>query len=62
MAHYTAQFALLEMDDDQVKEASWAAQTVTGLSSYMYGIGLDLEQFKQDLAAIGEHVRKAAQT
>jgi hypothetical protein len=50
------------MDDEDVKEASWVAQSVTGLSAYLYGIGQDVEQFKQALEAIVEHVKKSAQT
>jgi hypothetical protein len=49
------------MDDEQVKEASWVAQSVTGLSAYLYGIGYSHEQFDQDLDAIVEHIKKSAQ-
>ena len=49
------------MDDEQVKEASWTAQIVTGFSVYLYGIGYSLEQWQQELAAIGEHAEKSAQ-
>ena len=49
------------MDDEQVKEAAWAAQTITGFSVYLYGIGYSKEQWLQELAAIGEHAAKSAQ-
>ena len=50
------------MDEEHAKEASWVAQSVTGLSAYLYGIGCDVEEFKQAVAAIVEHVKKSAQT
>ena len=58
---YTAQLALFGMDAEQMQEASWAVNSVTGTSAYMYGIGYDLETFKQELDAIIEHVKKSAQ-
>ena len=47
------------MDDEQIKEASWVAQSVTGLSAYFYGIGYDKEQFDQEVDAIVEHLKKS---
>jgi hypothetical protein len=49
------------MDDEHVKEASWVAQSVTGLSAYFYGIGYSTEQFGQELEAMVEHLKKSAQ-
>ncbi len=49
------------MDDEQVREASWVAQSVTGLSAYFYGIGYSQEKFMQELDAIVEHIKKSAQ-
>ena len=59
---HAAQLKLHGMGDDQVKEASWAAQSVTGLSTYLYGVGYDLEQFDQELDKIVEYVQRAAQS
>ena len=61
MPFHTAQFALNGMDDEQVREASWVAQSVTGLSAYFYGIGYSHETFMQELDAIVEHIKKSAQ-
>ncbi len=45
------------MGDEHVKEAGWVAQSVTGLSAYLYGIGYDKEQFEQELDAMVEHIK-----
>ncbi len=58
---HASQLALGGMDDEQIKEASWAVQSVTGLSSYLYGIGYNREQFDQELDAMVEHLKKSAQ-
>ena len=49
------------MDDEQIKEASWTAQAVTGFSAYLYGIGYSQQTFLQELDAIVEHIKKSAQ-
>ena len=49
------------MDNEQVQEASWVAQSVTGLSAYLYGIGYSHEKFMQELDAMVEHIKKSAQ-
>ena len=49
------------MDDEQIKEAAWVAQIITGLSVYLYGIGYSLEQRQQELEKIGEHAARSAQ-
>ncbi len=49
------------MDDEQIKEASWVVQSVTGSSAYLYGIGYSTEQFSQELDAMVEHIKKSAQ-
>ena len=51
------QFALLGLGEDQVKEAGWAAQTVTGASAYLYGVDYDQDQFRKDLDAVLEHAQ-----
>ena len=47
------------MGDEHVKEASWVAQSVVGASAYMYGIDYSSDQFKQELEAIVEHIKKS---
>jgi hypothetical protein len=54
---HEAQFALLGIDDEQIKEASWAAQVVTGLSAYMYGIGYDKELNQREIDATVEYIK-----
>lgn len=49
------------MDEEQFKEANWVAQSVTGLSAYLYGIRYDKEQAREELEAIVEHLKKSAQ-
>ena len=51
------QFALLGLGEDEVKEASWAAQTVTGVSAYLYGIDYDQDRFRKDLDAVLERAQ-----
>jgi len=45
--------------EEQVKEASWVAQSVTGISAYLYGIGYSQEQGKEELEKIVEHIKKS---
>ena len=47
------------MDDAQVKEAGWAAQSVTGTSSYLYGTSYDKEKFMQELDRVVEHIKNS---
>ena len=49
------------MSDEQVREASWVVQVITGLSAYLYGIGYSQEKFMQELDMIVEHIKKSAQ-
>jgi hypothetical protein len=49
------------MGDEHVKEASSVAQIVAGFSAYYYGVGYSLEQLTEELDAIVEHIKKAAQ-
>ena len=48
------------MDEEHVKEASWVAHSITGLSAYFYGIGYDRSKFKQELDAIVKHMEESA--
>lgn len=52
---HTAQLMLAGIDDEQVKEAGWVVQNVTGASAYLHGIGYDKETFRQELDALAEH-------
>ena len=47
------------MGEEQVKEAGWVAQYVTGISAYLYGIGYDLEQAKEEVDKIVEHIKQS---
>ena len=47
------------MGEEQTKEASWVAQYVTGISAYLYGIRYDLEQSKEELDKIVEHIKQS---
>ena len=49
------------MGDEHVKEASWVVQSVTGASSYLYGVNYDPEKFRQELDAAVAHIKKSAQ-
>lgn len=52
--------ALNGIEGNQVKDAAWAVQSVTGASSYIYGVQYDHAAFKKELAQIVEHVRSTA--
>ena len=45
------------MDDAQIQEAAEAVLQSSGISAYLYGIGYNLEQFLQELAAAVEHIK-----
>ena len=42
-----------------MKEASWAAQVVAGLSAYVYGIGYDKELNQREIDATVEYIKKS---
>jgi hypothetical protein len=52
--------ALNGMSDEQVKEASWVVQSVTGASAYLQGVGYSKDTLKQEVAAAVEHIKKSA--
>jgi hypothetical protein len=58
---HSAQFALNEMSEEYVKEASWVVQSVTGASAYMYGVDYSHEKFREELRAMVEYIKRAAQ-
>ena len=49
------------MRDEQIKEAGWVVQSVTGASGYLYSIGYSSEQFKQELERAVAYIKQAAQ-
>jgi AhpD family alkylhydroperoxidase len=58
---HSAQFALNEMTEEHIKEASWVVQSVTGASAYLYGVDYSNETFREELRAMVEHIKRAAQ-
>jgi len=58
---HSAQFALNEMGDAHIQEASWVVQSVAGASAYMYGVDYDNERFREELRAMVEHIKMQAQ-
>ena len=46
------------MTDEQVKEAGWVAQSVTGVSAYLYGIGCVTHEVAKEIAAIVQYIKK----
>ena len=48
------------MDEEHIKEASWVANAVAGISAYLHGIGYSKAKFNEDLDAIVEHIKKSA--
>jgi hypothetical protein len=48
------------MTDEHVKEASWVAQSVTGASAYLHGVGYSVEKFKEELERTVEYIKEPA--
>ena len=46
------------MGDEEIQEASSAAQAVVGFSSYFHGIDYDVGKFKEELAGAVEHIKR----
>jgi AhpD family alkylhydroperoxidase len=57
---HAAQLDMHGMNKEQLKEASWAVQSVTGLSSYLYGVEYDMDKFSKELKQIVEHIKNSA--
>jgi hypothetical protein len=53
--------ALNGVDEEQIKEAGWAAHFTTGISTYLYSIGYSQETFRQELDRIIKHIQESAQ-
>jgi len=58
---HSAQFALNEMGDEHIREASWVVQSVAGASAYIYGVDYNNEKFREELRAMVEHIKMQAQ-
>ena len=43
------------------REASWVVQSVTGASTNMYGVDYTNEEFREELRAMVEYIKRAAQ-
>jgi hypothetical protein len=50
--------ALSGLSDEQLKEAGWAAQSVTGSSAYVHSVDYSMERFKEELDKAVEHIKK----
>ena len=61
MPFHSAQFALNEMGEEHIREASWVVQSVSGASAYMYGIDYDDEKFRDELREMVEYIKRTAQ-
>jgi AhpD family alkylhydroperoxidase len=59
--YHTAQLAVFGLDERQMNEASWAANLTAGSSTYLYGIGYNMEKFKEELDRIIAHFPETAQ-
>jgi hypothetical protein len=57
---HSAQFALNEMGEEHIREASWVVQSVVGASAYMYGVDYDNAKFREELRAMVEHIKMQA--
>jgi hypothetical protein len=44
-----------------IREASWVVQNVTGANAYVYGVDNGNEEFREELRAMVEYVKRAAQ-
>ena len=61
MPFHSAQFALNEMGEEHIREASWVVQSVSGASAYMYGVDYDNEKFRDELREMVEYIKRTAQ-
>lgn len=52
---HKAQLSLFGLNEEQIKEASWLVQNVTGASAYLYGVGYNSDIFKQELDQLVEY-------
>jgi hypothetical protein len=48
------------MDEEQIKEASWAVQSVSGASAYLHSVNYSHQKFKEELDKAVEYIKKKA--
>lgn len=48
-----------DLDDEQIKEASWVVHDVVGASAYLHGTGCSGARFKKELNSAVAHIRKS---
>ena len=61
MPFHTAQLALGGFNDEQVKEAAWTVQSVTGASAYAHALDYDLDKWRHELDQAVAHIKAQAQ-
>jgi hypothetical protein len=44
-----------------IEQAGWVVQSATGASAYVYGVDNGDEEFREELRAMVEYVKRAAQ-
>jgi hypothetical protein len=49
--------ALGGLNDEQIKEAAWTVQSVSGASAYAYGVAYDTDVWRQELDRAVAHVK-----
>jgi alkylhydroperoxidase/carboxymuconolactone decarboxylase family protein YurZ len=54
---HTAQLALGGLNDEQIKEAAWVVQSVTGASAYAHAVDYDLDVWHRELEQAVAHVK-----
>jgi AhpD family alkylhydroperoxidase len=57
---HTAEATMSGISEEAIKEAGWVANSVAGFSTYLYGVGYDLDQFLAELQAAGEYMMSQA--
>ncbi len=57
MPFHTAQLALGGLNDEQIKEAAWTVQSVTGASAYAHGVDYDLDQWHKELDRAVDYIK-----
>jgi hypothetical protein len=53
--------ALGGLDDEQIKEAAWTVQSVTGASAYAHGVNYDHDVWRKELDRAVAHVKAQMQ-
>jgi hypothetical protein len=53
--------ALGGLNDEQIKEAAWTVQSVSGASAYAHGVDYDLDVWHKELDRAVEHIKAHSQ-